>query len=175
VIIQHIEIGKRGYLWSHEWQEVDLDGIPLGKIREHARRAATFVGKLKTRTSNTVGNPKVTSQHPFIRFRELDEPITDIKIGGELSAIDAAQFGSKYDPENNRSLLPMNNPKSLAEVARLYKQYYQIGRDAAGYLTVSKYIAREINRPATTCQQMISIARAQGLLPKQTKRKRGTK
>jgi hypothetical protein len=52
VIIQHIAIGKLGALGIMEYQDVELDNLPLGKMREAARRAATFTGTLKTRTKN---------------------------------------------------------------------------------------------------------------------------
>ena len=179
VIIQHITIGKLGALGIMEYKDVELDNLPLGKMREAARRAATFTGKLKTRTKNYSGtkkNPVVTSRHRYLRVSELnDQPIQNIRVGGKLTDKQDARFGAKLDLENVRELLPIDDPRSLAEIARWYVMYYKIGRAAAGYISVRKYIAIQTGRPVNTISAMITRCRAQKLLPKQTKRKRGAK
>jgi len=174
VIIQHIAIGKLGALGIMEYQDVELDNLPLGKMREAARRAATFTGKLKTRTKNKSG--KVTSRHRYLRISELnDQPIQNIRVGGRLTNKQDARFGAKLDLENVREFLPIDDPRSLAEIARWYEMYYKIGREAAGYVNVRKYIAIQTGRPENTVNAMITRYRAQKPLPKQTKRKRGAK
>lgn len=174
VIIQHIAIGKLGALGIMEYQNVELDKLPLGKMREAARRAATFTGTLKTRTKNKSG--KVTSRHRYLRVSELnDQPIQNIRVGGRLTNKQDARFGAKLDLENVRELLPIDDPRSLAEIARWYEMYYKIGREAASYVNVRKYIAIQTGRPENTVNVMITRCRAKKLLPKQTKRKRGTK
>ena len=174
VIIQHIAIGKLGALGIMEYQDVELDNLPLGKMREAARRAATFTGKLKTRTKNKSG--KVTSRHRYLRISELnDQPIQNIRVGGRLTNKQDARFGAKLDLENVREFLPIDDPRSLAEIARWYEMYYKIGREAAGYVNVRKYIAIQTGRPETTVNAMITRCRAKKLLPKQAKRKRGAK
>lgn len=174
VIIQHITIGKLGALGINEYQDVELDNLPLGKMREAARRAATFTGTLKTRTKNKSG--KVKSRHRYLRVSELnDQPIQNIRVGGKLTDKQNARFGAKLDLENVRELLPIDDPRSLAEIARWYEHYYKIGRAAAGYVNVRKYISIQTGRPENTISAMITRCRAQKLLPKQTKRKRGTK
>ena len=174
VIIQHIAIGKLGALGIMEYQDVELDNLPLGKMREAARRAATFTGTLKTRTKNKSG--KVTSRHRYLRVSELnDQPIQNIRVGGRLTNKQDARFGAKLDLENVRELLPIDDPRSLTEIARWYEHYYKIGRAAAGYVNVRKYIAIQTGRPENTVNAMITRCRAEKLLPKQTKRKRGAK
>lgn len=174
VIIQHITIGKLGALGVMEYQDVELDNLPLGKMREAARRAATFTGTLKTRTKNKSG--KVSSRHRYLRVSELnDQPIQNIRVGGKLTDKQNARFGAKLDLENVRELLPIDDPRSLAEIARWYEMYYKIGRAAAGYVNVRKYISIQTGRPENTVNAMITRYRAQKPLPKQTKRKRGTK
>jgi hypothetical protein len=174
VIIQHIAIGKLGALGIMEYQDVELDNLPLGKMREAARRAATFTGTLKTRTKNKSG--KVTSRHRYLRISELnDQPIQNIRVGGRLTNKQDARFGAKLDLENVRELLPIDDPRSLTEIARWYEHYYKIGRAAAGYVNVRKYIAIQTGRPENTVNAMITRCRAEKLLPKQTKRKRGAK
>lgn len=174
VIIQHITIGKLGALGIMEYQDVELDNLPLGKMREAARRAATFTGTLKTRTKNKSG--KVSSRHRYLRVSELnDQPIQNIRVGGKLTDKQNARFGAKLDLENVRELLPIDDPRSLAEIARWYEMYYKIGRAAAGYVNVRKYISIQTGRPENTVNAMITRYRAQKPLPKQTKRKRGTK
>ena len=179
VIIQHIAIGKLGVLGIMEYQDVELDNLPLGKMREAARRAATFTGTLKTRIKNYSGtkkNPVVTSRHRYLRVSELnDQPIQNIRVGGRLTNKQDARFGAKLDLENVRELLPIDDPRSLAEIARWYEHYYKIGRAAAGYVNVRKYIAIQTGRPENTVNAMITRCRAEKLLPKQTKRKRGAK
>ena len=174
VIIQHIAIGKLGDLDAIEYKDVELDNLPLGKMREAARRAATFTGTLKTRTKNKLGI--VSSEHPYLRIKGLDnQPVQNIKIGGSLDHAQHARFGAKLDLENRREFLPIDHPRSLAEIARWYKLYYKIGRAAAGYVTVEQYISRQTGRPANTVRAMITRCKAQKLLSKQTKQKRGTK
>lgn len=172
VIIQHIALGKLGALGIMEYHDIDLDGLPLGKIREHARRAATFTGTLKTRKTNKA----IPSRHPYIRIKELnDQPIQNMKIGGVLDGGEHARFGAKLNLDNVRVFLPMGDPRALKEVAKHYEQYYKIGRDAAGYVTCAKYISIQTGRALNTIQPMITLCRADKHLPKPTKRKRGTK
>ena len=174
VIIQHIAIGKLCALGIMEYQDVELDNLPLGKMREAARRAATFTGTLKTRTKNK--SSKVTSRHRYLRISELnDQPIQNIKIGGQLTNKQDARFGAKLDLENVREFLPIDDPRSLAEIARWYEMYYKIGRAAAGYVNVRKYIAIQTGRPENTVNAMITRYRAKKPLSKQAKRKRGAK
>ena len=175
VIIQHIAIGKLGDLGIMEYKDIDLNGLPLGKIREHARRAATFTGTLKTRAQNSWGGGEM--RHPYLRVKELDDqPIQNIKVGGQLTNSQDARFGAKLDLENRRELLSMDHPRSLAEIARWYKFYYKIGREAAGYVTVEQYISTQTGRPVNTVRTMITKCRVgEKYLSKPTKRKRGTK
>ena len=143
-------------------------------ICEAARRAATFTGILKTRTKNK--SNEVTSRHRYLRVSELnDQPIQNIRVGGRLTNKQDARFGAKLDLENVRELLPINDPRSLAEIARWYEMYYKIGREAAGYVNVRKYIAIQTGRAENTVNAMITRCRAKKLLPKPTKRKRGAK
>lgn len=171
IVIQHIEIGHRGDLSITDFADIDIDGLPLIKIKDAAIRAATFTAKLKSRKSNKVG--VLTARMPYMRIKELDQPLTDIKIGGRLTDANQIAIGRKYQAENLRLMLPIDDPQSLKQVAKLYNDYYKIGRDALGYISCVKYISQQTNRPANTCQQMITKCREHKLLPKPNKRKRG--
>ena len=183
IIIQHIEIGtygsESGDVGFEDYAEIDLSGLPLTKLRDAAIRASTFTGKLKTRKSNTKKLTEqkitVTSRHPYLRIVELDHEITDIKVGGGLPGKEFAQLSRKSDLENVRAFGPMRSDQALNEIAKHYKNYYKIGKENLGYLSCAKYLEKMTGRSSNTCQQMISICRERGKLPKPTKRKRGTK
>ena len=185
IIIQHIQIGtygsESGDVGIEDYAEIDLDGLPLIKLRDAAIRASTFTGKLKTRKSNekitmvrghtmTVG-----SRHPYLRIVELDNEITDIKVGGGLSGSEFARLTRKSDLENVRIFSPIRSDQALDDIARHYKDYYKIGKENLGYLSCAKYLEKMTGRSSNTCQQMISICRERDKLPKPNKRKRGTK
>lgn len=169
IVITHIEIGHRGAVGIRDFAEIDLEGLPLIKIKMAAIRAGTFAAKLKTRGAKT---PK---SHPFMRRKELDQPLTDIRMGGRLGSADEIVFGRNYQAENRRLILPIDDLRSLEQIAKLYNEYYKIGRDRLGYVSCVKYLSQQSGRPANTCQQMISMCRERGLLTKPTKRKRGKK
>ena len=183
IIIKHIEIGHKDYPGAKDFADVDLDGLPLGKIRIAAQRAATFTGKLKTRKTNSARGSldgeqlgKVGSPHPYLRITELDKyHPADIKIGGTLNAKDTAAFGAKYENENAREYAPMDSDRALKEIAKHYKYFYKVGRENLGWLTCAQYLAKMTGRKDTTCQQMVSKCKKRGFLVKTTKRKRGTK
>ena len=178
IYVKHIEIGYKQDPDAVEMgNELELDKLPIGKIREHAIRAATFTGKLKTRKSNKtkVGTITIGSNLPYLRIKELDlHPITEMRIGGKLPNRDLARFPSKMDLEQI-VYTRISHEKALSKVRDLYNTYYQLGRDAAGYITCAEYISIHTGRPPTTCQQQIAMCRKIGLLPKATKQKRGTK
>ena len=185
VIIQHIQIGtygsESGDVGFEDYAEIDLSGLPLTKLRDAAIRASTFTGKLKTRKSNkkkamVFGQTKtVKSSHPYLRVLELDNEVTDIKVGGGLSGKEFARLTRKSDLENVRVFAPIRSDRALDEIAKHYKNYYKIGRENLGYLSCAKYLEKMTGRSSNTCQQMISICRDRKKLPKPNKRKRGTK
>jgi len=172
IAITHIEIGDRKLIGSAEaleLGEIDLDGLPLIKIKNAAIQAGTFTAKLKSRGAKS---PKT---HPFVQIKELDQPLTDIRIGGRLNTADEIVLNRNYQAENPRLMLPIDDPRSLEQIAKLYNEYYKIGRDALGYVSCVKYLSRFSGRPENTCQQMIAMCRKQKLLTKPTKQKRGKK
>ena len=183
IIIQHIQIGtygsESGDVGFEDYAEIDLSGLPLTKLRDAAIRASTFTGKLKTRKSNTkkLAEQKITvaSRHRYLRIVELDNAVTDIKVGGGLPGKEFARLTRKSDLENVRAFGPISSDQALNEIAKHYKNYYKIGKENLGYLSCAKYLEKMTGRSSNTCQQMISICRKRGKLPKQTKRKRGTK
>ena len=169
IVITHIEIGHRDYVGIEHFAEIDLDGLPLIKIKNAAIQAGTFTAKVKSRGA------KLPKTHPFLRMGEWDQPLTDIRIGGRLNTADEIEFSRNYQAENPRLMLPIDDPRSLKQIAKLYNDYYKIGRDALGYVSCVKYLSQQTNRPENTCQQMIAMCRKRKLLNKPTKRKRGKK
>ena len=63
---------------------------------------------------------------------------------------------------------PMKSPQALKRIAELYEAAERLGRDGRGYRTIAEWIELKTNgaRPATTAQQMISLARNAGYLEK---------
>jgi len=170
IAITHIEIGDPKLIgWAEALLqgEIDLDGLPLIKIKNAAIQAGTFTAKVKSRGAN------IPKTHPY--FKWADNPLTDIRIGGRLNTADEIEFGRNFEAENPRLMLPIDDPRSLKQIAKLYNDYYKIGRDALGYVSCVKYLSQQTNRPENTCQQMIAMCRKQKLLTKPTKRKRGKK
>jgi len=176
IVITHIEIGDPKLIGSAKallQGEIDLDGLPLTKIKNAAIQAGTFTAKVKSRTANKIG--KLTSTARYLQIKELDQPLTDIRIGGRLNTADQIVFNRDIEAENPRLMLPIDDPRSLEQIAKLYNEYYKIGRDALGYVSCVKYLSQQTNRPENTCQQMIAMCRKQKRLTKPTKRKRGKK
>ena len=72
---------------------------------------------------------------------------------------------------------PMKSPQALKRIADLFTIADQLGKVGRGYKPIAEWIEIQTNgqRPATTAQQMISMARKAGYLPKTKAKKRGTK
>ena len=200
ITIQWIAIGTRGGVelvsdWNTQGQ-ISLDNLPLGKILAAAVKACAFMattiatdeitesieldnGKTLIKKFNVSNAPK------FMKFRGLP-PLTFTRIGGELVQVKkntkALTAPSEVEAVHRADAAPMSSPQALKRIADLYRTAEGLGREGRGYRTIAEWIEMKTNgvRPATTAQQMISLARKAGHLekpkPKKTKPKqRGTK
>ena len=200
ITIQWIAIGTRGGVelvsdWNTQGH-ISLDNLPLGKILAAAVKACAFMattiatdeitesieldnGKTLIKKFNVSNAPK------FMKFRGLP-PLTFTRIGGELVQVKkntkALTAPSEVEAVHRADAAPMSSPQALKRIADLYRTAEGLGREGRGYRTIAEWIELKTNgvRPATTAQQMISLARKAGHLekpkPKKTKPKqRGTK
>ena len=200
ITIQWIAIGTRGGVelvsdWITQGQ-ISLDNLPLGKILAAAVKACAFTattiatdeitesinldnGKTLIKKLNIANAPK------FMKFRGLP-PLTFTSIGGELVQVKkhtkALTAPSQVEAVHRADAAPMSSPQALKRIADLYRAAEGLGRVGRGYRTIAEWIELKTNgvRPATTAQQMISLARKAGHLekpkPKKTKPKqRGKK
>jgi hypothetical protein len=200
ITIQWIAIGTSGGVelvsdWITQGQ-ISLDNLPLGKILAAAVKACAFTattiaadeiteaielnnGQTLIKKFNIANAPK------FMKFRGLP-PLTFTRIGGELVQVKkntkALTAPSEVEAVHRADAAPMSSPQALKRIADLYRAAEGLGREGRGYRTIAEWIELKTNgvRPATTAQQMISLARKAGHLekpkPKKTKPKqRGTK
>lgn len=200
ITIQWIAIGTRGGVelvsdWNTQGQ-ISLDNLPLGKILAAAVKACAFMattiatdeitesieldnGKTLIKKFNVSNAPK------FMKFRGLP-PLTFTRIGGELVQVKkntkTLTAPSQVESVHRADAAPMSSPQALKRIADLYRAAEGLGREGRGYRTIAEWIEMKTNgvRPATTAQQMISLARKAGHLekpkPKKTKPKqRGKK
>ena len=200
ITIQWIAIGTRGGVelvsdWNTQGQ-ISLDNLPLGKILAAAVQAcaftATTIAADEITESIELGNGKtlikkfnIANAPKFMKFRGLP-PLTFTRIGGELVQVKkhtkALTASSQVEAVHRADSAPMSSPQALKRIADLYRAAEGLGRVGRGYRTIAEWIELKTNgvRPATTAQQMISLARKAGHLekpkPKKTKPKqRGTK
>jgi len=200
ITIQWIAIGTRGGVelvsdWDTQGQ-ISLDNLPLGKILAAAVKAcaftATTIATDEITESIELGNGKtlvkkfnVSNAPKFMKFRGLP-PLMFTRIGGELVQVKkntkALTAPSQVEAVHRADAAPMSSTQALRRIADLYRAAEGLGREGRGYRTIAEWIELKTNgvRPATTAQQMISLARKAGHLekPKSKKTKpkqRGTK
>lgn len=200
ITIQWIAIGTKGgvELFS-EWitqGQISLENLPLGKILAAAVKACAFTAttiatdeitaSIKLDDGKTLTKKmKIGNRPSFIRYENLP-PLTFTRIGGELVQIKkntkTLTAPSQVEAVHRADAAPMSSPQALKRIADLYRAAEGLGREGRGYRTIAEWIELKTNgvRPATTAQQMISLARKAGHLekpkPKKTKPKqRGTK
>jgi len=197
--IQWIGIGKRGQLDSIiEWMaqgQISLDNLPLGKILAAAVKASAFVatttavdeitesidlggGKVKTVTMGIGNAPR------FMKFRNMPA-LVFTRIGGEVvqikKSLKTLTAPTQVEAVHRADAAPMDSPQALKRIAELFTIADQLGKVGRGHKPIVEWIEIQTNgqRPATTAQQMISMARKAGYLPKfqpKTKaKKRGAK
>ena len=188
ITIQRITVGTDDTLGILDidggQDQVTLTGIPMGKLLAAAVKACVFTAYAKpTRsTVNFLGKTRrfdPTGAPPFMKITDQSDPIEFVSIGGTPTKADtAALLATTLDDRAGVDLLPMSSPAALRRIADLYKFAEQAGRVGRDYKSVADWISDRTGRPATTCQQMISMARDAKLLPKpvtKTKPKRGHK
>lgn len=188
ITIQRITVGTDDILGAQDiydgQDQVTLTGIPMGKLLAAAVKACVFTAYAKpTRsTVNLLGKTRrfdPTGAPPFMKIANQSDPIEFVSIGGTPTKADtAALLATTLDDRAGVDLLPMSSPAALRRIASLYKFAEQAGRVGRDYKSVADWISDRTGRPATTCQQMISMARDAKLLPKpvtKTKPKRGHK
>jgi len=174
ITIQRITIGSGDGSWSYtddgDQPDIYLDRLPIGKIFDAALKACAFTATIPARKINK----RVKSDLPFMRITELDTPPLMLTIGGEPTNDDRAILLRKSDDrsDDRSDGRAIDDPQSLKAIARHYNEYKRIGKIAAGSVTIARYLEMNIGKPQNTCQQMISMCRKAGYLPKQTKRKR---
>lgn len=193
--IQWIGIGTRGTLdsiteWSTQGQ-ISLDNLPMRKILMAAIKASAFTatttaideitetidlggGKAKTVTMKIGDAPR------FMKFRNAPD-LVFTRIGGEVMQVKktakALSAPTQVEAIHRADAAPMKSPQALKRIADLFTIADQLDRVGRGYKTIAEWIEIQTNgqRPATTAQQMISMARKAGYLPKTKAKKRGTK
>jgi hypothetical protein len=197
ITIQWIAIGTKGGvdLFS-EWitqGQISLENLPLGKILAAAVKACAFTAttiatdeitaSIKLDDGKTLTKKmKIGNRPSFIRYENLP-PLTFTRIGGELVQVKKnTKAPSQVEAVHRADAAPMSSTQALKRIADLYRAAEGLGREGRGYRTIAEWIELKTNgvRPATTAQQMISLARKAGHLekpkPKKTKPKqRGTK
>jgi hypothetical protein len=193
--IQWIGIGTRGQLDSiTDWitqGQISLDNLPMRKILMAAIKASAFTatttavdeitetidlggGKAKTVTIKIGDAPR------FMKFRNAAD-LVFTRIGGEVMQVKktakALSVPSQVEAIHRADAAPIFSPQALKRIAELYTVATELGRVGRGYKTITEWIEIQTNyqRPATTAQQMISMARKDGYLPKTKAKKRGTK
>jgi hypothetical protein len=193
--IQWIGIGKRGQLDSiTDWitqGQISLDNLPMRKILMAAIKASAFTatttavdeitetidlggGKAKTVTIKIGDAPR------FMKFRNAAD-LVFTRIGGEVMQVKktakALSVPSQVEAIHRADAAPVFSPQALKRIAELYTVATELGKVGRGYKTITEWIEIQTNyqRPATTAQQMISMARKDGYLPKTKAKKRGTK
>jgi hypothetical protein len=193
--IQWIGIGKRGQLDSiTDWitqGQISLDNLPMRKILMAAIKASAFTatttavdeitetidlggGKAKTVTIKIGDAPR------FMKFRNAAD-LVFTRIGGEVMQVKktakALSVPSQVEAIHRADAAPVFSPQALKRIAELYTVATELGKVGRGYKTITEWIEIQTNyqRPATTAQQMISMARKDGYLPETKTKKRGTK
>lgn len=187
ITIQRITVGTDDTLGALDiddgQDQITLTGIPMGKLLAAAVKACVFTAYAKPARStvNLFGKTRradPTGLPPFWKTNQSD-PIEFVSIGGTPTKADTAVLlATTPDDRAGVDLLPMSSPAALRRIASLYKFAEQAGRVGRDYKSVADWISDRTGRPATTCQQMISMARDAKLLPKpvtKTKPKRGHK
>ena len=186
ITMQWIGIGTRGGVelvsdWITQGQ-ISLDDLPLKKLLAAAVKACAF-------TATTIATDEVTSSmdlgNGVTRARKMNiansprfmkmpnmPPLTFTRIGGELVQVKkntkALTAPSQVEAVHRADAAPMKSPQALKRIADLYKAAERLGRDGRGYRTIAEWIELKTNgvRPASTAQQMISLARDAGYLEK---------
>ena len=193
--IQWIGIGTRGTLDSiTDWitqGQISLDNLPMRKILMAAIKASAFTatttavdeitetidlggGKAKTVTIKIGDAPR------FMKFRNAAD-LVFTRIGGEVMQVKktakALSVPSQVEAIHRADAAPVFSPQALKRIAELYTVATELGKVGRGYKTITEWIEIQTNyqRPATTAQQMISMARKDGYLPKTKAKKRGAK
>ena len=186
ITMQWIGIGTRGGVelvsdWIAQGQ-ISLDDLPLKKLLAAAVKAcaftATTIATDEITASMDLGNGvtrvrkmNIASSPRFMKLQGLP-PLTFTRIGGELVQVKkntkALTAPSQVEAVHRADAAPMKSPQALKRIAELYETADRLGRDGRGYRTIAEWIELKTNgaRPATTAQQMISLARNAGYLEK---------
>ena len=186
ITMQWIGIGTRGGVelvsdWIAQGQ-ISLDDLPLKKLLAAAVKAcaftATTIATDEITASMDLGNGvtrvrkmNIASSPRFMKLQGLP-PLTFTRIGGELVQVKkntkALTAPSQVEAVHRADAAPMKSPQALKRIAELYEAAERLGRDGRGYRTIAEWIELKTNgaRPATTAQQMISLARNAGYLEK---------
>ena len=193
--IQWIGIGTRGTLDSiTDWitqGQISLDNLPMRKILMAAIKASAFTATTTaideiTETIDLGGGEsktltmKIGDAPRFMKFRNSPD-LVFTRIGGEAMEVKktakALSVPSQVEAIHRADAAPVFSPQALKRIAELYTVATELGKVGRGYKTITEWIEIQTNyqRPATTAQQMISMARKDGYLPKTKAKKRGTK
>jgi hypothetical protein len=186
ITIQWIAIGTSGGVeLLSEWitqGQISLDNLPLKKFLAAAVKAcaftATTIATDEITTSIDLGNGvmrvrkmKIGDRPSFIRYENLP-PLTFTRIGGELVQVKkntkALTAPSQVEAVHRADAAPMASPQALKRIADLYRAAEGLGKEGRGYKPIAEWIEMKTNgvRPASTAQQMISLARDAGYLEK---------
>lgn len=186
ITMQWIGVGTRGGVelvsdWISQGQ-ISLDDLPLKKLLAAAVKAcaftATTIATDEITASIDLGNGvkqvkklNIANSPRFMKMQGMP-PLTFTRIGGELLQVKknakALTAPSQVEAVHRADSAPMKSPQALKRIADLYETAEGLGRDGRGYRTIAEWIELKTNgiRPATTAQQMISLAREAGYLEK---------
>ena len=193
ILINWVAVGKiGGPLSALEFEtqgQISLDNLPLGKLLAAAVKACAF-------TATTTATDEVQAEvapgvkwkldpnrwPPFMHLREFPS-LQFVRIGGQAVAVkrnmQALTTESEIVSVHKADDAPINSPAALKRIAALYELATQLGPQGRGYKPIAEFIEQQTHgrRPRNTAQQMISLARKAGYLPKRTTKpkKRGKK
>ena len=186
ITMQWVGVGTRGGVelvsdWITQGQ-ISLDNLPLKKFLAAAVKACAF-------TATTIATDEITSSidlgNGVTRVRKMNiansprfmkrqgmPPLTFTRIGGELVQVKkntkALTAPSQVEAVHRADAAPMKSPQALKRIADLYRAAEGLGKEGRGFRTIAEWIELKTNgvRPASTAQQMISLARDAGYLEK---------
>ena len=160
--------------------QISLDNLPLGKLLAAAVKAcaftATTTATVEVQAEIVPGvNWKLNPNNypPFMHLREFP-PLQFIRIGGQAVAVKRNMAALLAESEivsvHKADDAPINSPAALKRIATLYELATQLGHEGRGYKPIAEFIEQQTHgrRPKNTVQQMISLARKAGYLPKRT-------
>lgn len=199
ITMQWIGVGTRGGVrWVSDWVtqgQISLENLPLRKFLAAAVKAcaftATTIATDEITASIDLGNGvtqvkkmNIANSPRFMKMQGMS-PLTFTRIGGELVQVKkntkALTAPSQVEAVHRADAAPMKSPQALKRIAELFEAAEGLGREGRGYRTIAEWIEMKTNgvRPASTAQQMISLARDSGYLekrkPKTKPKQRGKK